>query len=321
LKQVREGQPRAAETLAEPGTEVVRRHPGRQPLPQPDHVVWPRSARSEGIVELLVAGFSDLADVRCPAPQPIGPTPLVPVAFGRMTSTPYRSRAIFGVCPPREALVSTTYGPEDADPALSSLGLGREPSGRIRFRPTAGPWCWWRRRSRSRRASPSGRRRAGKSLRTTPGCWTTRCCRRSRPAIPRPCASRPERAWPRYPRPRKRRRLAHLAWAPDRGHILDGTHVGAHGRLNCGRSGKLGKASRRRLRERSGRSPARRRSGPAAGRRDSQAITSLVGKDASGLDAVLADGAGEVVHAMTYSAVRKVTTSAMRAGSFPFGIG
>ena len=68
--------------VVEPDTEVVQRHPRRQPCPQPAHVVGPLPAKTEGVVELVVDGLYDLADARYPTPKPFGPAPLAFGAFG-----------------------------------------------------------------------------------------------------------------------------------------------------------------------------------------------------------------------------------------------
>jgi hypothetical protein len=66
----------------EPDTEVVQRHPRRQPRSQPADVVRSLPAKTKGVVELLVDGLDDLADARYPTPKPFGPPPLAFGAFG-----------------------------------------------------------------------------------------------------------------------------------------------------------------------------------------------------------------------------------------------
>ena len=103
----------------------MQRNPRGQTCSQTVKFVRPLSAKAEGSVELLVDGFHNLADARRPTPQPLGPTPFASVAFGRaddphpVTIEP-SSVVILTLAKP----LSTTFGPEAADPALPSLGSG-----------------------------------------------------------------------------------------------------------------------------------------------------------------------------------------------------
>src|SRR5215216_3574451 len=60
----------------------MQRNPRCQTSPQSRHVVGAFSAKAESVVELFVDGLYDLADGRRPTPKPLGPSPLVSVAFG-----------------------------------------------------------------------------------------------------------------------------------------------------------------------------------------------------------------------------------------------
>ena len=124
VHQVRKGQTWAAELLIEPDTEVVQRYPGRQPPPQTLKLVGPLSAKAEGIVELLVDGFYDLADARCPPPQSLRPTPLTFVALGWTDDPhPVSIEPSSVVVPALEALVEHVGSRGRRSHALQPLGL------------------------------------------------------------------------------------------------------------------------------------------------------------------------------------------------------
>jgi hypothetical protein len=83
-QQISEGQPGTTERIVEPNTEVVQRHSRRQSRPQTLQLVGPLPPQAEGVKELVIDGFYDLADGGDPPPQGFGPPPLFGVALGRM---------------------------------------------------------------------------------------------------------------------------------------------------------------------------------------------------------------------------------------------
>jgi hypothetical protein len=83
-QQIGEGQPGATEPIVEPDTEVVQRHPRRQTRPQTLKLVGPFPPEAEGVEQLVVDRFHDLADGGDPPPQVFGPASLSGVALGRM---------------------------------------------------------------------------------------------------------------------------------------------------------------------------------------------------------------------------------------------
>ncbi len=62
----------------------MQRHPRRQTRPQTLQLVGPFPPEAEGVEQLVVDGFYDLADGGDPPPQAFGPAPLSGVALGRM---------------------------------------------------------------------------------------------------------------------------------------------------------------------------------------------------------------------------------------------
>src|SRR5215216_39258 len=70
--------------LVEPHTEVVQRHSRRQTSLQPAQLVRSLSPEAEGVEQLVVDAFYDLAHGSHPPPQTLGPAPLAAVALGRV---------------------------------------------------------------------------------------------------------------------------------------------------------------------------------------------------------------------------------------------
>jgi hypothetical protein len=86
-QQVGEGQSGTTELIVEPDAEVVQRHPRRQTCSQPAQLVRSLPPEAQGVEELLVDAFYDLADGGHPSPQLLGPAPLAAVALGRADDT------------------------------------------------------------------------------------------------------------------------------------------------------------------------------------------------------------------------------------------
>src|SRR5215218_564709 len=83
-QQVSKSQAGATELPIEPHTEVVQRHPRCQTSSQASQLVRSLSPEAEGVEQLVVDAFYDLADGGYPPPQALGPVPLAAVALGRV---------------------------------------------------------------------------------------------------------------------------------------------------------------------------------------------------------------------------------------------
>src|SRR5215213_476159 len=81
--QIRELQPRSAEPIVEPDTEVVQRHPRRQSGTQALDLMGTLPPQAEGVEELVVDRLYDLTYPGDPPPQRLGPG-LFGVALGWM---------------------------------------------------------------------------------------------------------------------------------------------------------------------------------------------------------------------------------------------
>jgi hypothetical protein len=81
--QICELQPRSAELVIEPDTEVVQRHPRRQSGTQTLDLVGTLPPEAEGVEEFVIHRLHDLTDAGDPPPQTLGPG-LFRVALGRM---------------------------------------------------------------------------------------------------------------------------------------------------------------------------------------------------------------------------------------------
>jgi hypothetical protein len=82
--QIRELQPRSAELVVEPDTEVVQRHSRRQSGTQTLDLMGTLSPESEGVEEFVINRLDDLTYPGNPPPQALGPASLLGVALGRM---------------------------------------------------------------------------------------------------------------------------------------------------------------------------------------------------------------------------------------------
>jgi hypothetical protein len=80
-QQVGEGQPGTTELIVEPNAEDVKSTPRRQTRPQTLKLVGPLFAKAEGVEQLVVDAFYDLADCGQPTPQSLGPG-FAGIAFG-----------------------------------------------------------------------------------------------------------------------------------------------------------------------------------------------------------------------------------------------
>ena len=84
-QQICEGQPGATEPIvAIHILAVVQRHSCCQTRPQTLKLVGPFPPEAEGVEQLVIDDFYDLADGGDPPPQAFGPAPLSGVALGRM---------------------------------------------------------------------------------------------------------------------------------------------------------------------------------------------------------------------------------------------
>ncbi len=83
-QQVSESQPGASKLVVEPDTEVVQCYPRRQTSAQTTQLMGPLPVKAEGIQELVVNAFHDLAEACHPSPESLGPASLAAVAFGWM---------------------------------------------------------------------------------------------------------------------------------------------------------------------------------------------------------------------------------------------
>src|SRR5215204_4470665 len=81
--QICELQPRSAQLVVEPDTEVVQRNPRRETGSQTPDLVGPLPPEAQGVEELIVDCLHDLTDRGNPPPQALGPG-LSGVSLGRM---------------------------------------------------------------------------------------------------------------------------------------------------------------------------------------------------------------------------------------------
>src|SRR5829696_2963695 len=82
--QIRELQPRSAELVVEPDTEVVQRHPRRQSGTQTLDLMGTLPPEAEGVEELVINRLGDLTYPGDPPPKTLGPASLFGVALRRM---------------------------------------------------------------------------------------------------------------------------------------------------------------------------------------------------------------------------------------------
>ena len=88
VHQVRKGQPRPAELLIQPDTEVMQGDLGGQARLKPAELMGPLPVQAKGMKELVIDRLDDLADPGQPAPQRLGPwRPLFRLG-GQMTWAP-----------------------------------------------------------------------------------------------------------------------------------------------------------------------------------------------------------------------------------------
>src|SRR5829696_5388268 len=82
--QICELQPRTAELVVEPNTEVVQRHPRRQSGTQTLDLMGTLPPEAEGVEEFVIHRLYDLTYPANPPPQTLGPASLFGVALERM---------------------------------------------------------------------------------------------------------------------------------------------------------------------------------------------------------------------------------------------
>src|SRR5919108_3695944 len=82
VHQVRKGQPRPAEVLIHPDTDVMPGDLCRQPGPKPAELMGPLPVQAEGMKERVLDRCDALTDPREPAPQGLWPWGL-PMPLGR----------------------------------------------------------------------------------------------------------------------------------------------------------------------------------------------------------------------------------------------
>src|SRR5215210_6091748 len=83
-QQIGKGQTGTAEPIVEPDAEIVQRHPRCQTSSQAFQLMRALPPQTEGVEQLVVDTFDDLAYSGHPSPQAFGPAPLAGVALGRV---------------------------------------------------------------------------------------------------------------------------------------------------------------------------------------------------------------------------------------------
>ena len=99
--------------IVKPDAKVVQRHPRRQTGSQAFQFMGALPPEAEGVEELVVDAFDDLAYSGHPSPQALGPAPLAAVGLGRveLDAHPVELEPAPMVCFTLEALVGDVGSP------------------------------------------------------------------------------------------------------------------------------------------------------------------------------------------------------------------
>ena len=125
VHQVCKGQPRPAELLIQPDTEVMQRDLCRQTGPKPAELMRALPVQAKGMKQLVVDRLDDLTDSCPPATPETSATGILTIPLGRTEDL-----SSIGLPPPTAWFarpskpLSTTYGPRAGAPTLGTRGWG-----------------------------------------------------------------------------------------------------------------------------------------------------------------------------------------------------